>query len=144
VGAPIADARAAEAAPLIAPSDVPVAATASQYLGQTAALLAAVRREADGAAVDGHFVAQATDLLSTTRLLLDSRAALDPELQSLLEDLELVLAQIARLPERGHAPLARQELQLIARALEQRDVVPRLRSAAAGLAADLPNSSSDD
>lgn len=125
-------------------SDVQVAATTSQYLGQTALLLAAVRREADGAQADRHFVAQAAELLSTTRLLLDSQAAVDPELRSLLEDLELVLAQVARLPARGRASDARQELELITSALDQRDVVPRLRSAAAGLAADLPSSASDD
>src|SRR5437868_4037942 len=83
---------------------------------------------------------------SRPRLLLDSPAALDPELKGLLDDLELVLAQIARLPARprGGRDASRSELELITRSLEQHDVVPRLRSAAAGLANSLPSGSSDD
>jgi coniferyl-aldehyde dehydrogenase len=44
-------------------------------------------------------------------------------LQSLLEDLELVLAQIARLPAKPDAP----DVYLIDQTLDQRDVIPRLR-----------------
>jgi hypothetical protein len=40
----------------------------------------------------------ARDLLTTTRLLLDSPAGADPARRELLETLELVLVQIARLP----------------------------------------------
>ncbi len=107
-------------------------AATTQYLGQTAALLNALPSEARPGRTDRFFVTQATDLLSTTRLLIDSPAAADPELRILLDDLELVLAQIARLPKTRSAS----ELDLITEALEQRDVLPRLRSAAASL----PNS----
>ena len=107
-------------------------AATTQYLGQTAALLNALPSEARPGRTDRFFVTQATDLLSTTRLLIDSPAAADPELRILLDDLELVLAQIARLPNTRSAA----ELDLITEALEQRDVLPRLRSAAASL----PNS----
>ena len=101
----------------------------SEYLGRTAALLTALPAEVRAGMPDGRFVSQASDLLSTTRLLLDSPSAADQRLVSLLEDLELVLAQIARLPaSRGAA-----ELDLITEALEQRDVVPRLRSAVVGI-----------
>ena len=66
-------------------------------------------------------------------MLLDSPAAAsDPRLKNLLEDLELVLAQLAQLPPERRGP----ELTLIAEALEQRDVVPRLRSAAASISSD--------
>ena len=41
----------------------------------------------------------ARPLLTRTRLLLGSPAATDPELRSLLDDLEIVLVQIAQLPE---------------------------------------------
>jgi hypothetical protein len=41
----------------------------------------------------------ARPLLTRTRLLLGSPAAADPELRSLLDDLEIVLVQIAQLPE---------------------------------------------
>src|SRR5207244_6141944 len=68
---------------------------------------------------------QARALLTTTRLMLDSPAAEDPRLKSLLEDLELVLAQIAQVP-RGSDRAA---LQLINQGLEQRSVLLRLRTA---------------
>src|SRR2546426_3260519 len=56
--------------------------------------------------------------LTTTRLMLDSPAARDPRLKSLLEDLELVLAQIAQLSSRGE----REDVQLINQGLDQRSV----------------------
>lgn len=105
----------------------------TEYLGQTAALLTALPAAARDGQPDARFVSQAGDLLSTTRLLLDSPAAAsDPRLKNLLEDLELVLAQLSRLP----ADHPKTELTLITQALEQRDVVPRLRSAVASISSD--------
>jgi len=105
----------------------------TEYLGETAALLISLPAAVRGGHPDARFIAQAGELLSTTRLLLDSPAAAsDPRLKNLLEDLELVLAQLARLPaERGGA-----ELDLITDALERRDVVPRLRSAVVSISSD--------
>jgi hypothetical protein len=105
----------------------PYQVATTQYLGQTAALLIAFPTQVRDGRADSRLVAQAADLLTTTRLLLDSPAAADPELRGLLDDLELVLAQIARL--RGTRAPA--ELDLITGTLEQRDVIPRLRSVAA-------------
>ena len=105
----------------------PYEVATTQYLGQAAALLIALPAQVRDGRADSRFVAQAADLLTTTRLLLDSPAAADPELRGLLDDLELVLAQIARL--RGARATA--ELDLITGTLEQRDVIPRLRSVAA-------------
>jgi hypothetical protein len=100
----------------------------ARYLGQTAALLIALPAEARAGRTDQRFVARATELLTTTRLLLDSPAAADPKVRALLEDVELVLAQVAHLEsDRG-----RVEFELIAQALEQRDLLPRLTSAVAG------------
>lgn len=102
----------------------------SQYLGQTAALLVALPAEVkDGASAQ--FTSRAGDLLSRTRLLMDSPAADDPAMRALLEDLELVLMQVVRL-QNGN----RMDLDLINRALEQRDVIPRLRTAAADISAN--------
>jgi len=108
----------------------------TEYLGQTAALLTALPAAARDGQPDARFVSQASDLLSTTRLLLDSPAAeTDPRLKALLEDLELVLAQLAHLPaEHGGA-----EITLITEALERRDVVPRLRSAVVSISSDDDN-----
>jgi hypothetical protein len=106
--------------------------TTSRYLGQTAALLVALPAEAQSDAADAIYHNRAHDLLLTTRLLLDSPAATDPRFRTLLEDLELVLAQVVRL----QSEQSRAELDLIRQALEQRDVLPRLRTAVADISAD--------
>ena len=102
----------------------------SRYLGQTAALLIALPAELKTGKTDAQFMSRAGELLTTTRMLIDSPAANDPSMRNLLEDLELVLAQVVRLQNNNN----RTELDLIKRALEQRDVIPRLRTA---VAADL-------
>lgn len=104
---------------------------ASELLGRTVLLLSALPGEAGAAGASDQFAAQATDLLGTTRLLLDSPAADDVRFRNLLEDLELVLAQVAMLP----SSRTREDLDFITNALEERDVVPRIRSAAARLSA---------
>ncbi len=114
--------------------DDPMRSTTTEYFGETAALLASLARESgsgvgspESLEANARFAADATNLLSTTRLLLDARSSTDPQLRALLDDLELVLAQIARLPSRHMDD----ELAFIAEAIETRDVVPRLRLAAA-------------
>lgn len=96
-----------------------------EYLARAVALLDSIPRSARGASLggDARFVADASQLLGTTRLLLDSPAASDPRMRDLLEDLELVLAQVSRLRT---APRA-DELTFIAEAMDERDMVPRLR-----------------
>jgi hypothetical protein len=56
---------------------------------------------------------------------MDSPAAQDPKLRQLLEDLELVLVQVARL--RGERNKG--DLDLIHQAVEQGDVLSRLNTA---------------
>ena len=118
--------------PVATRGDIPVARPydieTSKYLGETAALLVGLPSEAK----DDQFSARAGDLLTTTRLLIDSPAAKDPSMRTLLEDLELVLAQVVRL-QGNHS---RTEMDLINRALEQRDVIPRLRTAVADISAN--------
>jgi hypothetical protein len=104
----------------------------TRYLGQTAALLIALPSEVRAGRADQQFVARASDLLATTRLLIDSPASNEQSMRNLLEDLELVLTQVVRL----HNNRSRFELDLINRALEQRDVIPRLRTAVADISAD--------
>lgn len=111
----------------------PETSATTELLGRTAVLLAALPREANDPSSAGRFAQQADELLLTTRLLLDSRAAEgDATLRTLLQDLELVLAQVARL----RAGETRTERELITEALEQQDLVPRIRTVAAGLGAD--------
>ena len=105
----------------------------SRYLGQAAALLIALPTESNRP--DQSFSKRANELLVTTRMLLDSQSGSDPALRNLLEDLELVLVQVVQL-EKERDPSRRTEMQLIQQALDQRDVIPRLRTAASEYAAD--------
>ena len=114
------------------PEPAPYSAETSQYLGQTAALLIALPSEVRAGRANEQFLGRAGELLTRTRLMLDSPAANDPNMRNLLEDLELVLAQVVHLENNQN----RTELDLISRALEQRDVIPRLRTAAADISAN--------
>jgi len=98
---------------------------AIQHLSRVEALLTGFRAEGKAAGSDANFSASARDLLSNTRLLLDSPELTDPQMRGLLEDLELVLVQITQLSaEHGH-----EEVDLITQGLKQRGLLPRLRSA---------------
>ena len=107
-------------------SDVAYSVAAVQYLNSTETLLTGFRADARAGRVDTLFVDQARELLTSTRLLLQSPAGQDPHLKPLLEDLELVLAQIARLPGRGRDTL---DVDLIAQGMDQQSVLTRLRTA---------------
>jgi hypothetical protein len=84
------------------------------------------RAEARGGRAGEQVSSTARTLLATNRLLLDSPVGTtDLKMRRLLEDLDLVLAQIAQLSaERGMDPT-----DLIIRALEDNGVLMRLRSA---------------
>ena len=106
-------------------SAVPASRATERYLGQTAVLLAALPGDNDTGVVDPTIAADGARLLGTTRLLLDSPVADNARIRNLLLDLELVLAQVARLQhQRAH-----DELMFIQSALNERDIVPRLQSA---------------
>ena len=106
----------------INPVSTPFVGIANGYLEQATALLIAVVGElrSSGVVPEGTMF-RARDLLSTTRLLLDTSPP-DHSLHTLLEDLELVLAQVVRLPESPTAP----DAALIHQTLDQREVLPRL------------------
>ncbi len=71
------------------------------------------------------FTGRAQDLLTTTRLLLDSKRVTDVRTQQLLQDLELVLVQIATLDPKDR----REDLDLITDGLAQNHLRTRLRNA---------------
>lgn len=103
----------------------------AQHLTRTETLLTSFRAEAAGGTVDAAAVEWAGQMLSTTRLLLDSPAADDPRLRTLLEDLELVLAQIAALPTRTDTPsTTHTEVDLARRAVEEKQLLPRMQTLA--------------
>jgi hypothetical protein len=130
LSAPLASSSSRTPAQLAStPAADPYQQTTQEFLGRTAVLLAALPGPGKPGINDEKRTEQARQLLATTRLLLDSPVGHEPRMKDLLEDLELVLAQVARLqPQRpGEA------LTLINEALEERDVVPRIRSAVADL-----------
>ncbi len=98
---------------------------ATQHLSQAEAFLTGFRSDQKAGSHDGSFSSPARELLSTTRLLLDSPDLRDPRTRGLLEDLELVLAQISQL----QAGQGIDEVDLITQGLNQRGLLPRLRSA---------------
>jgi len=108
-------------------SDLVYQVAATQYLSHTEAFLTSFRADigSHGSAHSARFALQARDLLSTTRLMLDSPAGKDQRLRSLLEDLELVLVQISQLDpsQDGH------DTDLIRQGMNQSNVLPKLRSA---------------
>ncbi|HEV7391221.1 MAG TPA: hypothetical protein VGO08_06225 [Burkholderiales bacterium] len=75
--------------------------------------------------MDAQLASWARDLLSNTRLLLDSPVASDPQRRPLLEDLELVLVQIVQLSPGS----TQQDRDLIEKTLQQDHVLTRLRTA---------------
>jgi hypothetical protein len=101
--------------------------TTDRYLGQTVGLLVQLPKQLQSGHTDTAFIARANQSLAQLRLLMDSPAASNPRLRSLFEDLELVLVQVVQMPKGGNAT----EANLIQQAMQQRDVMPRLRDAVA-------------
>jgi hypothetical protein len=100
--------------------------TAVRHLSEAEALLTSFRtRSAPDQQMDAQLGTWARELLSNTRLLLDSPVANDPQRRPLLEDLELVLVQIVQLSP-GSTP---QDRELIEKTLQQDHVMARLRTA---------------
>jgi len=100
--------------------------TAVRHLSEAEALLTSFRtRTNTDQQMDAQLGTWARDLLSKTRLLLDSPVASDPQRRPLLEDLELVLVQIVQLSP-GSTP---QDRELIEKTLQQDHVMTRLRTA---------------
>jgi hypothetical protein len=100
--------------------------TAVRHLSEAEALLTSFRtRSNTDQQMDAQLGTWARELLSNTRLLLDSPVANDPQRRPLLEDLELVLVQIVQLSP-GSTP---QDRELIEKTLQHDHVMTRLRTA---------------
>jgi hypothetical protein len=110
-------------AQLTSNTSTPFVGVASNYLEQMTGLVIAVAGDLRSGQVPAGTISNARELLSTTRLLLDSGVE-DPRFRDLLEDLELVLAQVVRLRDTSPG----MDAALIAQALDQREVLPRLTS----------------
>ncbi|MEP6508111.1 MAG: hypothetical protein ABJC63_07780, partial [Gemmatimonadales bacterium] len=96
-----------------------------KHLQDAEALLTSYSLEGRDPRMDAQFAGWARGLLSNTRLLLDSPAGDDPRRARLLQDLELVLAQIVQLSPNA----ATQERDLIQGSISNGHVMTRLRSA---------------
>jgi hypothetical protein len=100
--------------------------TAVRHLSEAEALLTSFRtRSTADQQMDAQLGSWARQLLSNTRLLLDSPVANDPQRRPLLEDLELVLVQIVQLSP-GSTP---QDREMIEKTLQHDHVMTRLRTA---------------
>ncbi|MDH3734525.1 MAG: hypothetical protein OEU54_13420 [Gemmatimonadota bacterium] len=108
--------------------NVAVRLATAKHLGQAETLLTSFRADTDGVPVDdgAELSGWARDLLGETRLLLDLPVERGARERELLEELELVLAQIARLgPD---APTF--ERDLVADGIVRQGTIARLRAAA--------------
>jgi hypothetical protein len=118
-------------APMVVATETPRAKGAAyqiattEHLSQSEAFLTLFRASLSGGGNERLASATARQLLATNRLLLDSPAATDGKTRLLLQDLELVLAEIAQLSPQPRA----RDLDLITEGLEQGGVLSRLRTA---------------
>ncbi|MBK8247738.1 MAG: hypothetical protein IPK85_10125 [Gemmatimonadetes bacterium] len=87
-------------------------------------MLATTQSSLGGDTVDPAVTRWAQDMLSETRLLLDSPAATAPGRRALLEDLELTLAKVVRLSGAASAD----DKTLMDRSLRDGDLLSRLRT----------------
>ncbi|HZI41953.1 MAG TPA: hypothetical protein VFD67_09630 [Gemmatimonadaceae bacterium] len=97
-----------------------------EHLAGTEAMLTSFRAAAKRGEVDAQITTWARNLLTTTRLLQASAPQDDPTMKRLLDDLELVLVQIAQYTSAGthHA----EELELIEHSIERRGVIGKLHT----------------
>lgn len=96
-----------------------------RHLEDAEALLTSYSLEGRDPKMDAQFSMWAKGLLSNTRLLLDSPAGDDPRRAKLLQDLELVLAQIVQLSPNAAAT----DRELVQGSIQNGHVMTRLRSA---------------
>ncbi len=131
--APVAVARGRAGERASGPADLYDVAL-RQHAVKVEALLISYRADSADVQTDRAVAAWARPLLGDTRLLLDSPAASDPRRRQLLEDLEFVLAQMARLaPSRADSSASatqadRTERQFIDGALRRGQLLPRIRT----------------
>lgn len=135
----VASAPPSHAAPATAPARPPGStlpngsatmafdAAAADHLGRAEALLTTFNTESAHGTIDPQIGAWAGDLLTTTRLLMDSPRASNPQTRKLLSDLEVVLAQIAQL--KAQPDSQSDELEIIEHAVRGQNMMTRLRQA---------------
>lgn len=121
-GSPIPDAYAQRGG-----GSATYSAASQQHLTRAEALVAVVSAMPADAALDSLTGRWARDILTNTRLLLDSPAGDDPVRRRLLEDLETVLVQLVQRSGR-----TAEDRSMIDRTLQKTQILTRLRSGATG------------
>ena len=97
-----------------------------EHIGNSEAMITSFRANARSGKTDKQMAGWSNDLLLRTRMLESSPASQDPVMKRLLEDLDLVLAQINQYSSRGtHRP---DDLDLIEQSIDQRGVMTKLRA----------------
>lgn len=114
------DSRDADSAPSLAYRLVVL-----QHLAGSEAMITTFRSSAERGQVDAQIAGWSRELLTTTRMLEASAATKDPTMKRLLEDLDLVITQIAQYATRGtNDP---DDLDLIEQSINKRGVIAKLR-----------------
>jgi hypothetical protein len=116
--------RAAEPSTLDSRPSTVFSVAAERHFAQAETFLTLFRASVRQGKDESLAPATARELLVSNRLLMDSPAADDPKVSRLLDDIELVLAQIAQLPAEGR----RADAELITDGLEAGGVLTRIRS----------------
>jgi len=99
-----------------------------EHYGRAEALISVIAATPADAVMDSLTGRWARDMLTNTRLLLDSPAGEDPSRRQLLEDLETVLVILVQ-----RSGAAVEERALLDRSLQRTQLLTRLRSGAAGI-----------
>jgi len=96
-----------------------------QHMAGSEAMITAFRASARRGEVDAQMARWARELLGTTRLLESSPASADPTMRRMLQDLDLVIAQIVQYA--AHGTTNPDELDLIERSIQTRGIMAKLR-----------------
>jgi len=108
--------------------DVQMRAAAMSHLMQAEVFLTEVRADLTTGRRDPQRSERSRRLLARTRLIMSNDAGRAPAVERLLQDLELVLAEIAALPPRGSAGGESIDARLLDERLRAGAVLPRIRT----------------
>jgi hypothetical protein len=110
------------------PNFTPMTVASRDHLQRAEALVSIVAATPADAGMDSLTGKWAREMLTNTRLLLDSPAGEDPVRRRLLEDLETVLVQLVQ-----RSGASTEEREILDRTLQRTQLLTRLRTGAAGI-----------
>jgi hypothetical protein len=101
-----------------------VRATAIEHLADAEVFLTTVRADMKAGRTEADRAERSRELLARTRLLLGSTSNATPNVKRLLEDLELLLAEIAAMPP-SHSSM---DKTLLDESMREGNIIPRIRA----------------